>query len=58
LDTAIARQSGLLNRGVKENCQAGGISGLHCVGYCKAHNAKIITGDKHFRDLTNDVMVK
>jgi predicted nucleic acid-binding protein len=59
LDVAIARQSGMLNRERKRVSKRWGLADSIVLATARARNAKIITGDEHFRDLAEDaIMIK
>jgi predicted nucleic acid-binding protein len=57
LDTAIARQSGLLNHKRKQVTKRLGLADSIELATARTHSAKIITGDEHFRDLTDEVIM-
>ena len=59
LDIAIAKESGRLNKARKSVNKRWGLADSIILATARARNAKIITGDEHYRDLTNDaIMIK
>jgi predicted nucleic acid-binding protein len=57
LDVAIARQSGMFNKDRKKVAKRWGLADSIVLATARAHHAKIITGDEHFRDLADDVVM-
>ena len=57
LDVEIARQAGMLNKERKSACKRWGLADSIVLATARAHEARIITGDEHFRDLTKDVIM-
>ncbi len=60
LDVAIARQSGMLNKERKRVSKRWGLADSIVLATARARNAKIVTGDEHFKDLADDdvIMIK
>jgi len=59
LDIAIAKESGRLNKARKSVNKRWGLADSIILATARARNAKIITGNEHYRDLTNDaIMIK
>jgi predicted nucleic acid-binding protein len=59
LDVPIAQQSGMLNKERKRAVKRWGLADSIVMATARARNAKIITGDEHFRDLADDaIMIK
>jgi len=57
LDVAIARESGMLNRERKKISKRWGLADSIVLATARARHAKIITGDEHFRDLADEVIM-
>jgi len=57
LDVAIARQSGTLNRERKKVAKRWGLADSIILATARTRHARIITGDEHFRDLADDVIM-
>ena len=57
LDVAIARQSGMLNKDRKRVSKRWGLADSIVLATARARNAKVITGDEHFKDLAEEVIM-
>lgn len=57
LDIAIAQQAGMLNKERKRVAKRWGLADSIVLATARSRNAKIVTGDEHFRDLTEDVVM-
>jgi len=57
LDVALARKAGALNEERKRIAKRWGLADSIVLATARAHNAKIITGDEHFRDLDDEVIM-
>jgi predicted nucleic acid-binding protein len=57
LDVAIARQSGMLNRERKKVSKRWGLADSIVLATARVRHARIITGDEHFRDLADEVIM-
>ena len=57
LEVAIARQSGMLSKERKKVAKRWGLADSIVLATARARHAKIITGDEHFRDLVDDVIM-
>jgi len=57
LDVGIARQAGILNKERKRVSKRWGLADSIVLATARARNAKIVTGDEHFRDLGEDVVM-
>ena len=57
LDVAIARQSGMLNKERKKVAKRWGLADSIILATAGTRHARIITGDEHFRDLADDVIM-
>ncbi len=59
LDVKIAEHAGPVSYERKRKVKRWGLSDSIVLATAREHNAKIVTGDEHFRDLTNEtVMIK
>mgnify|MGYP001030019613 CR=1 FL=1 len=56
LDTGIAEKAGALSHERKRKVKRWGLADSIVLATARKHEAKIVTGDKHFRDLIVDVI--
>jgi len=59
LDSGIAEKAGIINRERKKAVKCWGLADSIVLATAREHDAKIVTGDEHFRDLTDEThMIK
>jgi predicted nucleic acid-binding protein len=59
LDTEIATSAGVLSHERKSKVKRWGLADSIVLATAKANDAKVVTGDEHFRDLATDsIMIK
>ncbi len=59
LDSKIANEAGKLNHERKNRVRRWGLADSIVLATAREHNAKIVTGDEHFRDLPEEtIMIK
>jgi predicted nucleic acid-binding protein len=58
LDEQISRQAGLLHYRMRQTSKDFGIADAFILAAANKLEAKIITGDPHFKDLKNVIMIK
>ncbi|MBS7628433.1 type II toxin-antitoxin system VapC family toxin [Candidatus Bathyarchaeota archaeon] len=56
LDTSIAEKAGSLSHERKQKVKSWGLADSIVLATARIHNAKIVTGDEHFLDLTGEVI--
>ncbi|OFX17412.1 hypothetical protein A3K71_05405 [archaeon RBG_16_50_20] len=57
LDTGIAERAGALNHERKRVAKRWGLADSIILATARHHNAKIVTGDEHFRDLVDETLM-
>jgi len=56
LDTSIAEKAGVLSHERKKKVKRWGLADSIVLATARIHSAKIVTGDEHFLDLTDEVI--
>ena len=58
LDEQISRQAGLIHYKMRQTCKDFGIADAFILAAANKLEAKIVTGDPHFKGLKNAIMIK